>query len=81
MRQDLLLLASEVLSEDFILEELEGALTKYKFDKSSENKSTIGLLASMFLSKQVLEAEGIDKVREDLKQISSIQKIMKPGTN
>lgn len=81
MSKDLMLLISSIIPEDVIIEQLQEALTQHKIIPSAETKSKLAMYCMMFLSKDVTDKHGYEKVSKECEEMSDIHKRLNTPKN
>lgn len=72
MSKDLLIMIASVLPEEMILDEIEKNLQEYKLLKSKENKEKAQMYMHMWLTKEMANEFGTEKLIKDINNVARL---------
>ena len=72
MSQELMLIMAKALPIEMIIEKLAEAATECKITMTEDAKKSVSMYAMLFLSKEVVEAKGLEKTMEDAARATRI---------
>lgn len=77
--KQLMLMAAAVMSVEHIVEKLENSIETYKFNKSVETYQKMCFHASLLLTKDIVDSQGMEKVMKEMDQMDSMSRMMNPN--
>jgi hypothetical protein len=71
---ELMMFMSAALPEDFVLDELQKAITEYR--ATGEGKSKISMFCSLILSKNITDEQGFEKAMQGIDRVKKAMDLM-----
>ncbi len=76
MSRDILLLMTQICSEEELIDQLESALKEYRVFKSNEKKKYLRLMCLLVAGKETVDKKGADAVGKEMEQVDRIKERM-----
>lgn len=70
--KDLLFMTAKLLPEDYIINEMQKALTNYQILKTDDAKKELNLWTAVFISKDIIKDKDPKEVAKDIEKMKSI---------
>ena len=70
---DFMAMLTSLMPEEFILEQLEKRLQIYKQNKNPEARYELEAMCVMFVGKEIINRQGVEKFSKELEQVESIK--------
>ena len=73
----LALIIASIMPEKELLEQVEEKIVAYKLTGNSDDRDKLRMYMQLFLSKEMVEKEGVENVMKEMDQIKSIHDRLK----